>query len=373
MSTMFITVNEYLQGKWPAFLPRWPDPAVFDQIWIEPLEMAVGDQATLVGRLFFEQELAVPLGGLDQIELLLAPKSRGTEIAIEINIAPAVQLRLLDVPVMLRISPQLLRPMRALPGGGYEPDPMLQAVEIALAQVGVAFRGDGTFEFTGGVEWKFSKPVQIVGSEIVIPSGELVFDLQGASKCLQLTWHEEDMGGWLNRVTPVLDSAGAPAAAEVAATIIWDDSVREVRLDRQFGSTDGFTWSLPGVEIQTPPTAKFSLICGGQRAESAGQLPTVRPLHEVALALQLQADNSADDIFTDTDAIRIRTTFAWNRDDERRAAQRRRQGGRTSFCRRSAPTQGRGANVARIQSARTGAAALLTAVGCGPIPGDAGR
>jgi hypothetical protein len=302
MSSMFVTVNEFLGSKWPAFLPKPPDPAVLDHVWIEPPQtIAKPGEAKLTTRLRFERELVLGLPGFDAVSVVLAPDSSTSapaELGLAIDILPKTALRLTDAPVALRFGAKLLRPMRKVTGGGdarYEPDPGRPFVQLTVPKLSGSASSDGIGSdtpFTAQLPY----PVQIGDTGVVIDGATVGFHQAGGKACLVLQWKEGALNRLLGRFVPNLGDRSPAGEQQVTLRMIIGDGLEEVRLDWQ-AAAPGAAFALPGLSVGVPASSRFSLLLMRQGAG----------LGRAAFVVTLTGDGP----------VTAGSTFAWGRDGDR--------------------------------------------------------
>ncbi|MFB4295034.1 hypothetical protein [Actinomadura sp. NTSP31] len=301
-STMFVTLNEFMGSKWPAFLPRPSDPAVLDHVWIEPPQTtAKPGEVNLTTRLLFERELVLGLPGVDAVSLVLAPTSgdgASTELGLEIDILPQTVLRMTDVPVALRFDPKVLRPMRKVSTGGdarYEPDPGRPFVQIAVPKLSGRASKDGV-AFDTPFAAQLPYPVSIGDTGVVIDSAAVGFQRSGGKACVVMRWTEGGLSGLLGRFIPNLGDRSPAGDQQVTLRLIIGDGLEEVRLDWQ-AAAPGATFALPGLSVSVPSSSRFSVLLMRQGTS----------LSRAALVVTLTGD----------DPVTAGSTFAWGRDGDR--------------------------------------------------------
>ncbi|NDU72263.1 hypothetical protein GWI34_06445 [Actinomadura sp. DSM 109109] len=301
MSSMFVTVSDFLGDKWPDFLPKPPDPAVLDHVWLEPPQItAKPDDVSLTTRLLFERELVLGMPGLDAVSLVLAPGSGDgapVGLSLGIDILPKTVLRVADMPVALRFGPKLLRAMRRVEGGGdprYEPDPGRPFVQLTVPKISGSAGRDGIVAdvpFTA----RLPHPVQIGDTGVVIDDAAVGFHQAGGRACLVLRWKEAALDRLLGRFVPNLGDRGAAGEQEVTLRLIIGDGLEEVRLDWQAAAPAAF--ALPGLNVGLPASSRFSLLLMRQGAG----------LGRAAFVVTLPG----------TEPVTAGSTFAWGRDGDR--------------------------------------------------------
>lgn len=299
---MFVTVNDFLGSKWPAFLPEPPDPAVLDSIWIEPPQTtAKAGEVNLRTRLLFEQELVLGLPGLDAVSLVLFPAGGDgapAELGLEIDVLPKTVLRVVDVPVALRFGTELLRPMRKVANGGdarYEPDPGRQFVQLTMPKLSGSASKDG-IEFDAPFTAQLPHPVMIGDTGVVVDSAAVGFHRAGGKACLVLQWKESGLNGLLGQFVPNLGDRSPAGEQQVTLRLIIGDGLEEVRLDWQ-AAAPGAAFALPGLTVGVPASSRFSLLVLRQGAG----------LGRAALVVTLAGG----------EPVTAGSTFAWNRDGDR--------------------------------------------------------
>ncbi|TDD58761.1 hypothetical protein E1263_17775 [Kribbella antibiotica] len=286
---IFVTLKDYLGEKWPAFLPKPPDPAVLSHIWIEPPEaVATLDKASLVSRLLLEEDLVLPLPGLAAVSLVVQRGSDAEGIGLGIDIFPKTVLKVTDVPVALRFGPELLRPMRKV-NGGYEPDPSRPYVEIGVPKLDVSASKDG-ISFDAPFSAQLPYPVQIGATGAIVDGAAVTFHREGGKACLVLQW-KGGLNALLGKLVPNLGDRSPAGDQQITLRMIIGDGLEEVRVDWQ-AAAPGASFSLPGLSVNVPASGRFSLLLMGTRA---------------AFVVTL----------TGNDPLTAGSTFAWGRDGDR--------------------------------------------------------
>src|ERR1700730_12096215 len=151
--TYYIPVRRYVESLWPKNLMDPPSLALLDGIWMEPINFKSQPNLSVRTTLLFEHELALDMPGLDSVSLVLAgtPDSRDSAFTIEFDSAPTPRIKIVDVPVAVRFSKDLLKRARRVPdptGGAdrIEADPDVDHVDITLAKITLAIDFDGNIE-----------------------------------------------------------------------------------------------------------------------------------------------------------------------------------------------------------------------------------
>ncbi len=290
--SMFVTLKDFLGSKWPAFLPKPPDPAVLAHIWIEPPQTtAEPDKVNLITRLLLEQDLVLALPGLDAVSLVLQRDNGGVTsegLGLELDLFPQTVLRLTDAPVALRFGPELLRPMRKV-SGGYEPDPSRPYVEIGVPKLDVSASKDG-ISFDAPFSAQLPYPVQIGATGAVVDGAAVSFHREGGKACLVLQW-TGGLNALLGKLVPNLGDRSPAGDQQITLRMIVGDGLEEVRVDWQ-AAAPGASFSLPGLSVSVPASGRFSVLLMGTRA---------------AFVVTL----------TGSDPLTAGSTFAWGRDGDR--------------------------------------------------------
>jgi hypothetical protein len=296
--SIFVTLKDYLGEKWPAFLPKPPDPAVLAHIWIEPPQTtAEPDKVNLVSRLLLEEDLVLGLPGLEAVSLVLQRDRSGAAepegLGLEIDIFPQTVLRVTDAPVALRFGPKLLRPMRRV-NGGYEPDPGRPYVEIAVPKLDGSASKEG-IRFDAPFTAQLPYPVMIGETGAVIDGAAVSFHREGGKACLVLQW-TGGLNGLLGQLIPNLGDRSPAGDQQITLRMIIGDGLEEVRVDWQ-AAAPGAAFSLPGLSVKVPSSGRFSLLLMRQGAG----------LGRAAFVVTL----------TGADPLTAGSTFAWGRDGDR--------------------------------------------------------
>jgi hypothetical protein len=172
-SSAFLNVGQILPKVWPSFLPTLPEDSILDSIWVLPPELdASPGTMALRTELLLDAEFPLGLPGVDAISLVIGGASGGTLVPIEIKAQPDFSLSLHDVPLTLRFSDSLLKPVRKAESNGssaagWEVDPTLKHVDITVGSVSLSVNGDGDVALTGGPQIDLP-PVMIADTGIVI-------------------------------------------------------------------------------------------------------------------------------------------------------------------------------------------------------------
>ena len=149
-----------------------PEESVLEELWVRPMEVQKGD-GVLIARtgLFFEGNIAFGIPGVDAVSLLLAAEGTGTAIPIEVQIRPEFALRVNDVPLALRFSKDLLKPVRKTPAAAnapaqWEVDPNAPEVVVQFAEISLEIDADGNIGF--GLDGGIDLPPSMIGDTGVV-------------------------------------------------------------------------------------------------------------------------------------------------------------------------------------------------------------
>jgi hypothetical protein len=147
---IFIPVRQYLESLWPTNIIQLPEIAAFDNVWMEPPNIQTEPYFSIQTALLFETSLTVGIPGLNAVSIVIAPDGNATEFMLNFTTNPMPTIALVDMPIALRFSSDLLKPVRHVPGqnGGadtWEVDPNVDHVDITLAKVTLSADTDGTF------------------------------------------------------------------------------------------------------------------------------------------------------------------------------------------------------------------------------------
>ncbi len=160
----FFRLTDFLDGKWPTFLPQPVGLEVMEHVHIAPLTQVLeDDEAKLLTSVYFSQEVILQLPGIDQEIAAIVLGNTGALAGIEITLHPAFAFRLLDIPLAIRLSSSFLRPAQLFSNGsGYQPAP---EGHVELETVGTVRM------YPGGIEAEaieFSTPPLMVGTTGVV-------------------------------------------------------------------------------------------------------------------------------------------------------------------------------------------------------------
>lgn len=155
----FLNVADSLESSWPSFLPQPSDPVLLEKVWVQPFEI-ITDPITLKAKatFFFEEEISLNIPGIDAVSILLAQAYSGTLISLEVQIKPELQVKLIEVPIAIRLKQDLLKPVKeSTTSDGtkeYVVDDSKSYLDIALGKVGFTISSEGgiSFQLTTAVD-----------------------------------------------------------------------------------------------------------------------------------------------------------------------------------------------------------------------------
>lgn len=180
-STAFVNIGQI--AKWPAFLPQLPDSTIMEHVWAQALETEASPELVRAStKVFIDREIVLSIPGLDAVSLTVAANAGGTVIPLEVEIFPELFIRVIDVPLALRLKTDLFKPVRQVgtPQPGQPPqfeiDPDKTSVDIVLARVTVEINADGgiNLQVNGGIDL----PACMLGdSNVVIEAKDISLHL----------------------------------------------------------------------------------------------------------------------------------------------------------------------------------------------------
>jgi len=146
----FMRFGSYIELIWPTDVLPVPDLNMLNNFWISPFTLGINKAGswTLAATVLLEKTISFSIPGIDSVEIVVAPGGSDTLLELEIDIDP-FEVRLVDVPIVLRIRSDLLKPAKQLAGSSqprYEVDPAKKHVDITLAKVTLSVDGEGNIE-----------------------------------------------------------------------------------------------------------------------------------------------------------------------------------------------------------------------------------
>jgi hypothetical protein len=168
---VYVNVGEAV--KWPSFLPQPSDLSVLQHVWVQILEtQSDPNRIGIRTNVLIDREIVLAIPGLDAVALTVSAVDGGTLIPLDVQISPTFAVRLVDVPIGLRLKSDLFRPARRVSANPdeaprFEVDPDKEFLDITLARVTLGADGDGniTFEVDGTIDLP---PVMLGDSGVVI-------------------------------------------------------------------------------------------------------------------------------------------------------------------------------------------------------------
>ena len=142
-----VTLRRLVNALIPDGIVQIPESSALDHVWVDAFD--VQPEPLLVrSSLIFETELSVGIPGLDAVQIVFAGAGLDTVIQLEFDVEPRPTVKLLEVPVAIRFSRDLLKPALRVPGAGDAPariveDTETPRVDITLAQITFAVDFDG--------------------------------------------------------------------------------------------------------------------------------------------------------------------------------------------------------------------------------------
>lgn len=174
-----VNLGQTLRSSWPSFLPPLADESLLDAIWAESLEPT---PTHIRSNFVFDQDIALSVPGLDAVALTIGASTGGTRVQLEVTVAPTLTARLIDVPLGLRLSRDLLMPARPVAGhpGAFEADPTRETIDIPLGRVTLTVDGDGNLGIAGGLI--LDLPLCMIGdSGVVVEATGITVHLDGTA------------------------------------------------------------------------------------------------------------------------------------------------------------------------------------------------
>ncbi|ASC70964.1 hypothetical protein XM38_019130 [Halomicronema hongdechloris C2206] len=217
---------------------------------------------------------------------------------------PARELRLDGVQVA--IAWNSLRLQLRLPITG-APTLRLDLVGLALSTPLVP-----GFDINGHLSLAFSLDGGLLAEESRFqrfepdPSNLVPLDIRGFKlddQCFAVRWGETNLNYWIQRLVPNFADQSAPIESELTLRLLLGQPLEEIRLDWAVSGI-GKTFTLPGLQIQTPDAVRFTLLL--QALETPDLLDNLAFL----LTLDAPADPSNP---RPGEALTASSNFAWER------------------------------------------------------------
>src|SRR5438034_2466019 len=108
---IYFPLQQYLNQILPANLIELPEVEALQHVWMEPPNIEP-DPFSFKTVLLIDGELVLGIPGLDAVQLVLAGSGGSTFFLIDFESEPTPQLRLGDIPIVLRFDKEILKPVR---------------------------------------------------------------------------------------------------------------------------------------------------------------------------------------------------------------------------------------------------------------------
>jgi hypothetical protein len=172
---IFIPVAQYVQTLIPDGLVELPDISAFDDIWMEPLNIQTDPSLSVATALLFDTSLTVGIPGVDAVKLVLAPDGNATSFMLQLTTDPEPTVSLVDVPIALRFSDDVLKPVKKVPGQNGQPDTWVvdttvDHVDVTLAKVTLSIDVDGNIAVQ--TDLSIDLPPAMIGDSGVVVEAE---------------------------------------------------------------------------------------------------------------------------------------------------------------------------------------------------------
>ncbi|MCA9915373.1 MAG: hypothetical protein KC496_18595, partial [Anaerolineae bacterium] len=300
MSSPFVELKDYLDELYPD-PPPLPVTTLLDAIGVQELPAPPDVSNQWETALQFQETKSFDFPGTDQVALLIREGEGGT---LEVIPGETLTFSLVDVPLQLQISDDLLQPMRRIAGSNpprYEPDRSRETVILSLGKITLGIDSTGNFSLDFAAAVTLDAPVKVAGTDAVIEGAQFFLDFSGENKCILFQWSTDNLNRWLGQFSSLLADDGSPIAATLALRILFGSGSSEVRLDWSVTNASRIL-SLPGLKVKTPDGARFSLLM----TEEAGE-------RYLGLVLTVDVPEGADP--AKLPKVEARSTFAWTRGD----------------------------------------------------------
>ncbi len=169
----YLNAGQVLPSVWPSFLPTLPEDTFLDDVWVAPLEMdQAADHLITRGSLLINGNLELGIPGIDAVKLMMSAVGGSTYLPLEVQVLPEFAFRMKDLPLALRFSKDLLKPVRRAASGGadqpvkWEVDPTKEYVDIELAEIDLGINADGDIAID--VEGQIDLPPVMLGDSGVV-------------------------------------------------------------------------------------------------------------------------------------------------------------------------------------------------------------
>lgn len=183
----YLNAGQALPAVWPSFLPELPEGSFLDDIWVAPLETDdTAEELIARSSLLINGNLELGIPGVDAVKLMISAVGGSTYIPLEVQIRPDFAFRMKDMPLALRFSKDILKPVRRAPTTGadqpavWEVDTTKEYVDIQFAEVSLEINGDGdiSIDMEGQIDLP---PVMLGDSGVVIEAHGITLHLDANS------------------------------------------------------------------------------------------------------------------------------------------------------------------------------------------------
>ncbi len=169
----YLNARQALPSVWPSFLPTLPEGTFLDDVWVAPLELdQTSDHLITRGSLLINSNLELGIPGVDAVKLMISAVGGSTYLPLEVQILPEFAFRMKDMPLALRFSKDILKPVRRAASSGsdqsvtWEVDSTKEYVDIQFAEVGFEINADGDIAIN--MEGQIDIPPVMLGDSGVV-------------------------------------------------------------------------------------------------------------------------------------------------------------------------------------------------------------
>lgn len=169
----YLNAGQALPSVWPSFLPTLPGDTFLDDVWVAPLELdQAADHLITRGSLLINGNLELGIPGIDAVKLMISAVGGSTYLPLEVQVLPEFAFRMKDLPLALRFSKDLLKPVGRTASDGadqpvkWEVDPTKEYVDIELAEIDLEINADGDIAID--VEGQIDLPPVMLGDSGVV-------------------------------------------------------------------------------------------------------------------------------------------------------------------------------------------------------------
>ena len=176
----FLALANYIDALWPEnLLGSRSSGKIFDQIGITPVQFEQDPNFRANTEVLFQETLALSLPGISGLSLVISPASKGTIVPFEFIAEALPVMRLVEVPIVLRVSRNLLQPAKRVQhlDGTIEISEIVgeDSLDIILSQITPALDLDG--HFTLDIERGIRLPLCLIGgSGVAVEAQGIIFN-----------------------------------------------------------------------------------------------------------------------------------------------------------------------------------------------------